>query len=485
MEKYKNFYVFTGSRGGQKNFAIGNIQVVRNTLKKAGILVVNDATKADAVIIPDGAISKIGLPIFTWNDFVQFRRREKITKPLSLANKMTSHSDNVFEYPLLNSEHKRLSDPFFDFSILQASLEMTNIDSLKHKTQNDITILETPNAVDNPQLFTYTTKNTIDIGFGIKCMEKLVHVTTYFLQPVEYISDLYSAVRIFYQQLDQLFKIILVFWGELRGNLSLQYDLPPPKKLDFDDNLIQSTWLHFQQNFNPLAISELCQFFTVPLSPSSMKYFEAIEHDLIYMQSSLVYKNEALNQEFEIWSKETRKKFRRCEHLSESDCTHCCMFDKHSVDNNVNTLSENGLCKDKPFLVALDDIIKSLCGKNSEHDDQYVDDLQFLQTSLIEIFINLFGIHPSNPTESICAQIIYMFDTIKLSLESMIGKSIRWSQIADFMQISSKTWNNLWLGTDEEKESALILLSQMKEDPSFVQATKSLVIALSQIELQS
>jgi hypothetical protein len=465
MEQYKNFYVFTGSRGGQKKFAIGDIQVVRNTLKKSGIKIVNDATKADAVIVPDGAISKIGLPVFTWNDFVQFSRREKnsknrTTKPVFVDSH--DHSQTI------------LIDPIFDFDLLETSLKNIQVQNTEapieqHRAINDYIPIEKP---QENKLYTYTTRNTIDIVFGIKCMEKIIHITDYFLQPVPYIFDLYSAIRLFYQQLEQLFKLVLVFWGELRGNLSLQYDLPPPKTLHFDDSLIQSTWLHFKHIFNALAIQELCQFFSVPLSSSSMKYFEEIENDLIYMQYSLVYKNEALNQEFEIIAKNTRKKFRRCELLSESDCTHCCVF-------------ENEVCKDKPFLVALDDIIKSLCGKNSEHDDQYLDDLQFLQTSLMEIFINLFGIYPSNTTQSICAQIIYMFDTIKRSVDSMIGKSIRWSQVADFMDISSLTWNNLWLGTDEEKESALIILSQMKEDPLFVQATKSLLIALSQIELQS
>jgi hypothetical protein len=117
---------------------------------------------------------------------------------------------------------------------------------------------------------------------------------------------------------------------------------------------------------------------------------------------------------------------------------------------------------------------------NAGANDQYIDDLQFLQTSLMEIFVNLFGV-PYHSKESICFQIIYMFDTIKLSLESMIGKSIRWSQAADFMNISSKTWNNLWLGTDKEKQSSLEILSQMQEEPVFVQSTKHLVIALSQI----
>jgi hypothetical protein len=334
--------------------------------------------------------------------------------------------------------------------------------------KNTLKILESNTT---PQVYTYTTRNTIDIGFGIECMNKLVKVTDYFLQPVKYVMDLYSAMRVFYQQLDQLFKVVLKFWGELRGNLSLQYNLPPIRNIrGFDASQINAAWIHFKQNFNPLAIEEMCHFFTVPLSTQSMKYFEEIEHDLIYMQHSVFYKSEKLNQEFEIWSNETRRKFRRCELLSESDCTHCCVFD-------------GGVCKDKPFLVALDDIIKSVCSMNAGANDQYIDDLQFLQTSLMEIFVNLFGVpyHSEDSEESICFQIIYMFDTIKLSLESMIGKSIRWSQAADFMNISSKTWNNLWLGTDKEKQSSLEILSQMQEEPVFVQSTKHLVIALSQI----
>jgi hypothetical protein len=496
MENYKHFYVFTGSRPGQKKFPIGNITMVRNTLKKSGISIVDDVNKADAVIVPDGATSSVGLPIFTWNDFVQFNRKNKMkpTKPvLSSVDGARVILDNVVsrdvDYVTLDS--KIQFDPIFDFSILETSLKNieTNDNLVPHNvnsahgrspnknTQPEVKILESNTT---PQLYTYTTRNTIDIGFGIECMNKLVQVTDYFLQPVKYVMDLYSAMRVFYQQLDQLFKIVLKFWGELRGNLSLQYNLPPVKNIqNFDASQINATWIHFKQNFNRMAIEEMCHFFSVPLSTQSMKYFEEIEHDLIYMQYSVFYKSDKLNQEFEIWANETRRKFRRCELLSESDCTHCCVFQKHSV-KGVSNDDDGGVCKDKPFLVALDDIIKSVCSDNSNENDEYIDNLQFLQTSLMEIFVNLFGI-PYHSKESICFQIIYMFDTIKVSLESMIGKSIRWSQAADFMNISSKTWNNLWLGTDKEKQSSLEVLSDMQEDPVFVQTTKNLVIALSQI----
>ncbi len=460
MEQYTNFYVFTGSRGGQKKFAIGNIDIVKKTLKKAGISLVDDITKADAVIVPDGAISNYGLPIFTWNDFIQFRRKNKITQPTKTIVKDTSQSEIITKDQFQINK----KDPIFNFNILEESLK----NMIKEPYNNNTIHIDVNNPkLQENKLYTYTTKNTIDIGFGIKCMQKIVDVTEFFLEPISYIFDLYSAMRVFYQQLDQLFKIVLKFWGELRGNLSLQYDLPPIYEIKkFNQDKIEEVWYHFKYIFNPLAIEELSQFFTIPLSVSSMTYFEEMEQDIIYMQYSIVYKNERINEDFEIWSNNTRTRFRRCELLSESNCSHCCIF-------------KNGKCKDKPFLVALDDIIKSLCG--SKNID-YFDDLQFLQTSLIEIFVNLFGVNPL-AKDSICSQIIYMFDTIKLSLESMIGKSIRWSQVSNFMKVSEKTWNNLWLGTNEEKQESLIIISEMKEDPLFVQATKKLIIALSQIEI--
>jgi hypothetical protein len=441
MDLNLNFYVLTGG----KKFSLGSVKDVKDFLRKAGVKVVSNVSKANAIIVPTGAKSKYNLPTYSWNDIIQKLKHPKPTK--------IKEPEKALQIVKTKTKTKTKTDPEneFDFDNLKVQLSNIPFMILNEKERKEIKEIKIP-------------VHTISPDFGIQCMQQLTNpkIVEYLENKInpDFVLDLYPGIHLFYLQLEHLFKLIFQFWGDLRSNLNLFEPIPEVKVNPVCNDL--KNWYDFQSVFNPFQVKEMCNLTNFPKPREVYNILNRLETDLIFMQFSIVCLHTILNDMFNTYTMKTRTTFRNCENLSAFDCSHACTF-------------YNNKCQDKPFLIALDNIIKSFCESASDPDD-----ITFLELNLEEIFINLYDIKPEEK-ETQCTKIIYMFEMIKKSLETMIGKSIQWSQVSDFLHISSQVWKDLWLGTLEEKKSSLFILSQLEEDPFFIQQTKQLIIALANV----
>ncbi len=437
-----HFYV---SSSGKK-FALGSVKDVKIFLKNAGLNIVSNSKQADIVIVPDGAKTKYNVPTYTWNNVILFLKSNKLLKKPKPIKKTQKKPLQILQ-PLETLES-------FDFNQLQNQLNNLQVSQVYVNDQKT-------KQIKIPI-------HTINIDLGINYMKQLSNpkILEYLNNEINpnYILDLYPGIHLFYLQLEHLFQFIFQFWAEVRGNLELFMTVPPIIETDKICNDL-SSWKDYQHHFHPLQVKEMCNLSNFPKPKELLQVLNKLEQDLINMQFSMVCKHKQLNDMFDLYVKETKRKFRTCESLSKLDCTHECMF-------------FNEKCQDKPFLITLDSIIKSFC----HSQDSNSDDIDFLELNLEEIFVNLYNLKPEEK-ENKCSKIIYMFEMIKKSLELMIGKSIRWSQVSDFLDISPQVWKDLWLGTLDEKKSSLDILSNLKEDPFFIQQTKQLIIALANVGL--
>ena len=177
----------------------------------------------------------------------------------------------------------------------------------------------------------------------------------------------------------------------------------------------------------------------------SIEYFTKMQNLILLMELSLHCKNIELKNNFDKWALEYRQRFQKCDSLSPEHCSHCCYLDDATKS-----------CKSKPWLLVFDDLIKSFCGMNSVYND----DVQLIHEVLYKIYKMWFDNEPNFQGRSACEEIITMFNDIKATLQNYIGTSLRWSQIKDFTKISEKSWQNLWNGTNSEKQLALYEISQ-------------------------
>jgi len=225
-------------------------------------------------------------------------------------------------------------------------------------------------------------------------------------------------------------------------------------------NWMEEIWVEFANVFN---IYKLKQLYNLE-DDMSIEYFTRIQNLILFMQLSLHCKNIQLKYNFDEWALNYRERFQKCDSLSPEHCSHCCYLDDVTKS-----------CKSKPMLLVFDDLIKSFCGMNSVYND----DVQFIHEYLNEIYKMLFNNEPNFHGHSTCEEIITMFNDIKETLKNYMGTSLRWSQIKDFTKIPEKTWQNLWTGTNSEKQLALYEISQLKEDDLFIEAIKKLGVVLS------
>lgn len=486
----KSYYVFTGSKGGRKTFPVGTVDQVKKLLTRSGFKVVEHIKEADAVIVPDGASSDSVLPTYGWNEFMtRMKRRKRASSRKASASKASSNtsrkpnlktrSSNKASLPksqTISNPNLEVPSTFkpFDFDALRAKLQAISHSQEfepsrdSEPSQHFETLAAIPPQSNNQNVLQppkYIVQN-IDPTFPIICMQKLTNpsVYEYFLQNVEhvpFVNDMYEGLLVFYQQLNALFDVIFAFWSELRSNAEMVTDVGPLESFPTDcEAHHRFAWRHFADLFSVLQMTEVA---TVPFNPDNVAYFQQVEHDLRWMHFTLECANKRLVQEFEQWAHDYRARFRKCDTLDEHDCTHCCV-------RNGNT------CQDKPLLLVFDDLIKSHCfGPESSGTN-----IIYIQDTLQGIYLELFG-KLAEDRPSPCEQIAYMFNTIKATLDAMIGTSIRWSQATDFLNVDPQTWENLWSGTNDEKMSALLTISQLQEQPGFVEAVKALALALASI----
>ena len=120
----KSYFVFTGSRPNSKKFSIGNVEKVRNILKRAGFKIVNNPKEADAVIVPTGATSNFDLLTYNYNDFLK-QIKSKSNKSKSNKSESKTQIEQVKDKNIENWNNVQTKEslPTFDFIELRKILE--------------------------------------------------------------------------------------------------------------------------------------------------------------------------------------------------------------------------------------------------------------------------------------------------------------------------------------------------------------------------
>jgi hypothetical protein len=322
----------------------------------------------------------------------------------------------------------------------------------------------------------------------IDIMKQMAHgsVWNYILRPYEedfinIIPDIFASTQETLLLIRERIMTVYNYMWNMRKNLELvtkdlsmpQHDVDCPSS---ENNWIKPVWQQYAAEFSvqyQCLLHEVFELSDLPVQQqkSILNYFLKMEFYISLMRKSVDCCYSHTMESYKLWKHKFRIAFEGdflCSSLPERGCQIHCFW-------------KDGLCRKKPFMSVIKNIIAVYCDLPFTNPDNGV--INSLYQRLRQTHFNWYGnMHfPEVFTlEQACGQIRNIIAQLESTIKSKLGV-IDWHQAHELLNIPEIYEHDLWNGDKQERETAILLLQQNHPPSKELQLIQQLLYSAAEI----